>query len=330
MSTQLKPFKSILSDGITKFILHKRALGMRYRVEEGVYYRFDQFLRKQEIKTITAIKPQIIDDFLASQPRKGHRSYNHLFGTIRRLFAWLVLQGLFPESPVHGKFRRPIVQKTPFIFDQKVMLRLLECASNLKDNPRAKMRGITYRTIFVLLYGLGLRVGEVSRLYCTDVDFERQLLVIRETKFSKSRLLPFGPRIYKMLNDYLEVRQHNDPAFSSSISPVFSFVKGRPICPGTITQTFQSLVPRLHLKIPFGLSRPCLHCLRHSFAVGTLLRWYRSGINPQSRLLNLSTFMGHVSPESTAVYLSIGAELLQEANNRFEKFANATIKDDSP
>ena len=55
------------------------------------------------------------------------------------------------------------------------------------------MRGLTYRTIFALLYGLGLRVGEVARLRLGDVDWERQLLVIRLTKFSKSRLVPFGP-----------------------------------------------------------------------------------------------------------------------------------------
>lgn len=328
MSTQLKLFKSVLADGITKFILHKRALGMRYKVEEGVFFRFDQFLIQRGIRTMTEITPQFIDDFLAMHPRKSHRSYNHLFGTVRRLFAWLVLQGLLRTSPVHGKFRRPIARRIPFIFDQKAVLRLLECASNLKDNPRAKMRGITYRTIFILLYGLGLRVGEVSRLYCTDVDFERQLLVIRQTKFSKSRLVPFGPRIGKMLRDYLEKRRHNNPAFSSS-SPVFSFTQEQPICPGTITINFQSLVPRLGLKIPFGVSHPILHCLRHSFAVGTLLRWYRNGIDPQSRLLCLSTFMGHVSPESTAVYLTIGNELLQEANNRFEKFAKSAIKETS-
>jgi hypothetical protein len=61
--------------------------------------------------------------------------------------------------------------------------------------------------------------------------------------------------------------------------------------------------------------------LRHSFAVGCLLRWYREGGDPQSRLHWLSTFMGHVDPESSAVYLTITADLLAEANRRFEAFA---------
>jgi len=190
------------------------------------------------------------------------------------------------------------------------------------------MRGRIYRTIFALLYGLGLRVGEVSRLCYADIDFERQLLVIRQTKFSKSRLIPFGPRIGTVLRDYLEARRRRNASITPS-SPVFSFGQDRPINPDTISQTFHALVPRLGLKIPSGVSPPRLHDLRHSFAVGTLLRWYRSGIDPQSRLLYLGVFLGHVSPDSTAVYLTIGTELLQKANRRFEQFAYPAIKENS-
>jgi site-specific recombinase XerD len=64
-----------------------------------------------------------------------------------------------------------------------------------------------------------------------------------------------------------------------------------------------------------------VHDLRHSFAVGTLLRWYREGADPAARLLHLSTFLGHVDPSSTAVYLTITADLLQAAGERFERLA---------
>jgi integrase len=64
-----------------------------------------------------------------------------------------------------------------------------------------------------------------------------------------------------------------------------------------------------------------VHDLRHSFAVGTLLRWYQEGLDPAQRLLHLSTFLGHVQPESTAVYLTITDALLSEASSRFERYA---------
>jgi len=66
---------------------------------------------------------------------------------------------------------------------------------------------------------------------------------------------------------------------------------------------------------------PRLHSLRHGFAVGCLLRWYREGLDPAARLHQLSTFMGHVDQSSTAVYLTITPALLHEANRRFEAFA---------
>jgi integrase len=91
--------------------------------------------------------------------------------------------------------------------------------------------------------------------------------------------------------------------------------------PCTVSQVFHRLVMALDLPVPEGVSPPTLHCLRHSFAVGCLLRWYRQGLDPGDRLHQLSTFMGHVDPASTAIYLTITAELFDEANNRFERYA---------
>ena len=71
--------------------------------------------------------------------------------------------------------------------------------------------------------------------------------------------------------------------------PVFSFNGGRPVNPGTISQTFHRLVTQHPFSAPVGVACPWLHCLRHSFAVGALLRWYRSGIDPGQRLIHLST-----------------------------------------
>jgi len=197
--------------------------------------------------------------------------------------------------------------------------RLIDVAAALADNNKARQRGPTYAMIFALLYGLGLRVGEVARLTRADVDLGRRLLVIRQTKFAKSRLVPFGPRMAARLAGYLELRERRLGALSTE-APVFSFTTGRAIHPGTISQTFHALVPRLALVLPAGVAPPRVHDLRHSFAVGTLLRWYRDGIDPAARLLHLSTFLGHVDPASTAVYLTITADLLQAAGERFGRF----------
>lgn len=328
MKAQWTDYQSPLASWIKRYLAYKRAMGRRFDNEETVLRLLDRYLVKGNIYYITDVTPQCIEAFLISRPRKEARSYNHLLGVIRRLFDWLVLQEVTESSPVRSRPRRVTAQRIPFIFDPLHARHLLESAAGLEDNPRALDRGKTYYMIFALLYGLGLRVGEVSRLCIKDVNFNRNLLVIRHTKFTKSRLAPFGPKMTKLLHDYIKLREEKYGPLQPN-QPLFSFDKNKnsPIHPCTISQVFHTLIPKLDLTIPEGVSVPRLHDLRHSFAVGTLLRWYRTGLDPSGRLMHLSTFMGHVDPASTAVYLTITADLMEEARIRFGRFAAPLLKE---
>lgn len=284
------------------------------------------FFCDQHIIFLTAITPQTIEDFLISRPRTCPRSYNHLLGVTRCFFEWLVVQERLAHSPVRVRPRRTTAQPQPFLFDSTSAKRLLALAAALPDRPKGPNRGEIYHLVFAMMYTLGLRVGEVSRLCHKDIDAERQLLEIRETKFAKDRLVPFGPRLGRRLANYLANKESRFGGLNPDV-PLFSFNGGRPVHPGTITQTFHHLVLQHSFTAQSGVAPPHLHCLRHSFAVGTLLRWYRSGIDPSQRLIHLSTFLGHVDPASTAWYLTITVDLLDEANARFERFASPSFQD---
>jgi integrase len=322
MTTSWCGFQSVVAPGIEAFLAHKRALGCRFRVEELSLRLLDRFLVAHAIRSPDAITSDVIDAFLASRPRHAPRSYNHLRGTLVRLFTWLAAHDRFGSSPVQSRPRRAGVTRAPFLFDDDMARRLLTIAGQLSDAGGTLGRGATYRVIFTLLYGLGLRVGEVGRLCVEDVDLTRDLLVIRQTKFYKSRLVPFGPQIHAVLCEHLARRPSPGPA---AAVPLFTLRGGRPVHPGTISQTFHHLVPQLGLAVPDGTPGPRVHDLRHAFAVGTLLRWYRSGCDPSTRLLQLSTFLGHVSPVTTAVYLTITPALLDEAGTRFEQWAHPAL-----
>ena len=323
MKSKWQGFQSSIAAPIERYLAQKRALGCRFRTEERALRLLDRFLVAQEIKTIKEIQPKLIETFLASRPRARPRSYNHLLGTMRRLFDWLVAQGDLPCSPVRIRPRRETAQRVPFLFNAEQARQLLAAAARLPDRPKGPLRGLTYRTMFALL---GLRVGEVVRLRGGDVDLGRRLLIIRDTKFSKSRLVPFGPRLGQLLDDYLARHaQHYGPLSAEAL--VFSFNAGKPISLTTMGQTLRRLFAQLDLPIPPGASRPRVHDLRHSFAVGTLLRWYREGLDPSARLLHLATFLGHADPASTAVYLTITSELLAQASRRFERFAGEKLRE---
>lgn len=303
---------------------YKRALGLHLRTTESVIRLLDRFLVEQHVGTIEAITPDVIEAFLVSRPRTVPHSFNQLLGIVTRLFEWLIARDLVSRSPVQAKPRRTTVSRLPFLFDPATARRLIEAAGALHDTRNTPRRGLTYRTIFALLYALGLRVGEVARLRMTDIDLTRQMLVVRETKFAKSRLVPFGPRVGELVADYLSRRSMTEHLMIVD-RLVFSFRKSQPLSPCTISTVFHELVSQLALPIPDGTRPPCVHSLRHSFAVGTLLRWYREGADPGAHLLRLSTFMGHVNPRSTAVYLTITSDLLTEASQRFERWAEPLI-----
>lgn len=320
--------KGPLADSIERYLAHKHSLGKQLTKVGAMLQLLDGFLLSRGVPNERQITSADLEAFIASRPRPSPRSYNGLVSTIRGLMDWMVVHEILPESPLHCESRRVTPPAKPFLFNPADARCLLEVASALPSNPRAQHRGEIYRMIFAVLYGLGLRVGEVSRLCRKDVDFDRQLLIIRQTKFGKDRLVPFGPKMGYALGKYLE-REESRFGLMPPDGAFFSFDRRKraPIGTNTISWTFHKLLPALQLTLPSGVKPPHLHCLRHSFAVSTLLRWYRTGVDPMSRLFDLSTFMGHVSPSSTAVYLTITTELLECAGMRFAAFAESSRKE---
>ena len=321
MRTLWGGYHSVLAGHIEQYLATKRALGCTFASEDRTLRLFDTWLVEQQLNHLDGITGAHIDAFLASRHRSNAKSYNGLLGVVRRLFEWLIDQQVIVMSPVQADAQRETARSQPFLFDPLVIRRLLKEAGRLPDNPRAQLRGPTYEMIFALIATLGLRISEAARLQCGDVDLDRDLLQIRNTKFGKSRLVPFGCRLGRRLRVYLALREARGFCVAGS-APLFSWNGKSAIATNSIRNTFRDhLVPRLALDVPIGSIGPRVHGLRHSFAVRTLLRWYRDGQNPTARLHYLSTFMGHVNPSATAVYLTIASDLLQEANHRFEAFA---------
>jgi integrase len=304
-----------LATAVADYLAHKRALGRKFDTEEATLRLLLTFSGQHGVLGMGQLTPALFDAFVASRPRKRARSFNHLVGVVCCFLDWAVAQQRLEASPLRRTRRRETDVRLPFLFDIGQARRLLDAAAALPDNSRAAGRGPTYHAIFALCYGLGLRAGEACDLRIGDVNAGRQLLTVRGGKFGKSRLVPHGPRIGELLARQVERRHAADD------DPLFTFDGRRSIHPCSASQTFHRLMAELALPVPDGVAPPCLHCLRHSFAVGRLARWYREDIAPQTRLYKLSTFMGHVDPTSTAIYLTITPQLLAEANHRFEAFA---------
>ena len=206
----------------------------------------------------------------------------------------------------------------PFIYTKEQVSAILAQAKLLPKNHLFPLRPQVCHTLILMLYALGLRVREARRLCICDVDLEQNVLLIRETKFHKSRMVPFGPRLASCLQRYLDIRRTVLQPVQEQ-DPLFVALWRRPMAASGINQVFRKLLSEVGLDDLNGRRRPRIHDLRHTFAVHRLLRWYRQGVDVQSRLMFLATFMGHVEIRSTEVYLTVTAELLNEANTRFLK-----------
>ena len=200
MKPRLPDPSSPIAPHIVAFVGHKRALNRRYDVEDKCCRMFDGYLNTAGIMSLAEITPAALDAFFLSRRRTRPRSFNHLVGVVGRLFEWMVEHGIIDRSPVTMRLRRRGQPRPPCILDLRTAQRLVDLAGRLADRSTAPLRGPAYSTIFSLLFGLGLRVGEVARLRWRNVDRDRNVLIIRETKFSKSRLIPMGPRLgYKLV-----------------------------------------------------------------------------------------------------------------------------------
>jgi len=303
---------------VERFLAHKRALGRKYQSEEHELQLLTRFAAEQHIGCLDELTPALIEEFLASRPRSRPRSFNHLLGVLRGLLGWAVTHELLSVSPLQARPRRVTSVRVPFLFDAAIARRLLDAAAALPDNPRARQRGPAYHAIFALCYGLGLRAGEACGLRLGDIDTSRNLLIVRGGKFGKTRLVPHGPRIAALVGKQAERRRADGAAGPDA--PLFTFDGHNCVNPCTASAVFHRLAGTLGITVPAGVSPPTLHSLRHSFAVGCLLGWYREGLDPAARLYQLSTFMGHVDPASTAVYLTITPQLRDQAGRRFEAF----------
>jgi integrase/recombinase XerD len=212
------------------------------------------------------------------------------------------------------------VRPTPHIYSEAQIAALMREASVLK--PAGSLRPHTYATLIGLLASCGLRPGEAVRLRDADVEMEATppRLVIRETKFRKSRLVPVESSTADALRSYASTRKRLG---YDNLSQTFLVSEsGAPLAYSTVGATFLDIVRRLGIH---GVDRshgPNLRCLRHTFAVRRILGWYGQGMDVNKLLPQLSVYLGHAKPQNTYWYLTATPELLRRAGSRFESYAD--------
>jgi integrase len=182
------------------------------------------------------------------------------------------------------------------------------------DMLRFALRAATYRTLIGLLAATGMRVGEAIRLDRDDFNPDEGVLVVRWTKFNKTRELVLQPTTVEALSGYTLLRdKHPSTSPALLISPA-----GTRLLYCNVHSTFKQLVQHAGLKPRAGSCRPRIHDIRHTFAVNTLIDAHQRGDDVHRPLTLLSTYLGHINTAGTYWYLSAAPELLALAGTKLD------------
>jgi integrase len=205
---------------------------------------------------------------------------------------------------------------TPHIYSEEEIETLLVTARQLP--PTGGLRPVTCETVFGLLAATGLRVSEALALRREDVNLERSLLTIRQSKFRKARLVPIHPTTAEALRAYACNRDEKLP--TRTTDAFFLSDSGRPMNYRQIEYAFARLRVQLRWQARGGHPHPRIYDLRHSFICRRLIGWYQEGIDVGNAMLMLSTYVGHSQVTDTFWYVTAIPELMAIAGDRFERF----------
>ena len=296
-----------LRDSLEDYLALRRALGFRLKTAGRLLGQFVGYLEDRGAGTITT------EDALAWAvlPPGASPAWQAIRLAAVRGFA-AYLHGTDPsvQVPPAGLIRRGNDRATPYIYSDAEISAIITAAGAL----RPEFRAATYQALVSLLAASGLRIGEALFLDRGDLDSDQGMLTVRDAKFGKTRLVPLHPSATGALTRYSALRDEHHPR--PAAPALFLSTAGTRLLHSNVGLTFNQLTAQAGLARRSAACRPRIHDVRHSFAVATVLGWYRDGADVAAMMPRLSTYLGHADPKHTYWYLSAAPELMALAGDR--------------
>lgn len=301
-----------LSQRLADYLAVRRSLGFDLSVDGRVLRVFAAFADRAGADHIT------VDLFLRWKAAYGHANndtWSHRLGMVRAFASWLRGYDERTEIPPAGlipaKWRRP----RPYIYSGEEVATLVSRAARLRS--RYGLRGWTCSTLFGLIAVTGLRINEGLQLDDDDIDLDAGVITVKRGKNRKIRLVPIAPSTVQRLMAYRVERMR---LLGSKTGAFFRNDEGHRMTDCSARYNFAVVSQGMGLRERQRFCKhgrgPRIHDLRHTFAVNTMMDWYRKGLDPDREMLRLSTYLGHLKPDHTYWYIEAVPELLQLASKR--------------
>lgn len=303
----------MLMEAVNSYLSIRRAAGYDLRSVERTLHSFARFASDRgeaHIRAESAVE-------WARMGRSPHARDARL-RAVMRLAHHVRAEDPKHEFPHHDDFGPPLNRRVPYIFSRDQARQLMEASQFLK--LAQSLRPLTYYTLFGLLWTTGLRLAEALALRTDDVTHDR--LLIRSTKFPKSRLTPVHEATVAAIERYLVMRRQ----VLTEGHHLFVGLHGRPLSQQAVRAVFRCLVRRLGYHHGDSRHTPQVHDLRHSFASIALQCCSYGRDHVGRHLLALTTYMGHTCVASTYWYLRASPQLFGDIALAQESFIGREVR----
>lgn len=312
---EIETFTSPIGPIITRYLAMKRALGRRAVTMAYTFGYLDRFLASRQAADLTR------ETFSAWAESMASLHANTRRGRLRAVYhLCLFHRREHPHSfvPDPTQFPPQCPRRLPYIFSEADVVRLLATAEALAPHKASPLHCEVARVGIAILYTMGLRRGELVRLTLNDYEKTDRVFHVRQSKFDKSRLVPLSVDTAMAVDRYLSARRQIGAPHNGDAPLLVHNHGGR--FRGYTGAAFGGLLRKVIRAAGIRNSRgrvPRVHDFRFTFAVQALLRWYRAGVDVQSRLPALATYLGHASVVSTQYYLTFLQATAEAASERF-------------
>ncbi len=305
MAKKEKAFVGEFKEMLESFIKHKRSLGYKYIVEQDRLRRFSEYTLNYKIED-KSLSKELVLGWTARRKNESVKTWEHRSSDLRQFALYLQNQEyeVFIPPKNHNVRRGEYI---PYIFTHEEIDRFFQAVDTISPTSRSNKHE-SHPLLFRLLYCCGLRISEALHLKISDVDFDNGVLFIRESKFSKDRLVPMSVPLADMFTKYHALFNKNNPPEDY----YFRNKNGTPLTRDWVYKVYRKLLWKAGISHGGKGKVPRLHDLRHVFCVHTLAKQVKDGVDMYITLPILSVYVGHNSVRATQRYVRLTAETYPE------------------
>lgn len=318
----MKSFTGIFAEELNEYIQLRgkemTAESLRSRIT--ALYSFDQFTIDASLKT-KAVPEELVSRWIKSiEPDCARRTVNEKISVLRCFFRYLSYLGYTVFIPNCQKTTDSYV---PYVFSDDELTQIFSAADDMRIPFRGRINtNLKYQMPVYLriLYGCGLRSGEVTNLKVKDIRFDIGVIVVRKAKNNKQRLVPMDPSLTEILQKYcIAIGNHGMPD-----AYLFSDKDGEQLKISAAESYFLKILKATNIyKNPLPHTRgQCIHCFRHVFAIRSFAQAEANGRTVADSIPYLSVYLGHFDMDCTEKYLKFSSDMFPEYYKSFEDYSS--------